>query len=100
VRLRRADVTRPAVPAGSVDRVVANPPWGATVAARGGLRSHPCSLWPALARLLAGQGTLVALVPADAVAPRALRSAGLDGGAVASVRVAGTEAVILRADRL
>ena len=71
----------------SVDRLVVNPPWGATVAAGGRLRRRPHALWTEASRVLAPGGRLVALLPAASE----LRGAEV----VAHVRVRGAEAVIV-----
>jgi tRNA (guanine6-N2)-methyltransferase len=93
-----ADASRLPLPAGSVDRIVVNPPWGEAVAARGGLRC-PASLWREAARVLAPRGRLVALIPPTMDAARSLRAAGLDPEPLACVRVSGAEAVVTVAAR-
>jgi len=95
VRFAVGDATEIPIPAGGVDRVVVNPPWGRAVAAGGGLRRT--SLWVGVGRVLAPGGRLVALVPADGHDARAMQRAGLDPDVVARVRVSGVEAVILAA---
>jgi tRNA (guanine6-N2)-methyltransferase len=95
VRFGIADAAR--LPPAAVDRVVINPPWGDAVAAAGGLRRRPSDLWTALARVLADDGRLVALVRCGTVAERDLRRAGLDAETVAWVRVSGAEAAVLAA---
>jgi tRNA (guanine6-N2)-methyltransferase len=93
VRLGVADATRLPLDDDTVDRLVVNPPWDAMVAAAGGLRRRRGALWTEAARVLAPRGSLVALLPAGS-SPVV---AGVDSEVVASVRVHGAEAVVVRA---
>jgi 23S rRNA G2445 N2-methylase RlmL len=95
VRAAVADAARLPLRARSADRVVVNPPWGDAVAPAGALRARPDALWREAARILAGDGRLVTLVPRGG--ERELRRAGLDARAVGWVRVAGAEAVVVAA---
>jgi len=99
VRFSVADATALPLAEGAASRVVTNPPWGETVAATGGLRQGRAALWFELARVLEPGGELVALVPASAEADEELRAAGFATEVVTSVRVGGTEALVLSAQR-
>ncbi|MCA2219750.1 TRM11 family SAM-dependent methyltransferase [Nonomuraea aurantiaca] len=58
-----ADAGRIPLPDGSVDRVLVNPPWDRQVAPSGRLRRDPGRLWREIHRVLAVDGTVVALLP-------------------------------------
>lgn len=58
----RADAARLPLDGASVDRVVANPPWGRRARPLGALAGHPERLWRELRRVLAPQGRAVVLV--------------------------------------
>jgi tRNA (guanine6-N2)-methyltransferase len=58
VRFAVADATRLPLDDRTVDRLVVNPPWGAAVAAAGGLRRRLGALWTEAARALAPGGRL------------------------------------------
>ncbi|MEU7746705.1 RNA methyltransferase [Nonomuraea sp. NPDC049158] len=58
-----ADAGRLPLPDGSVDRVLVNPPWDRQVAPSGRLRRDPGHLWREIHRVLAVDGTVVALIP-------------------------------------
>ncbi|WP_090941591.1 TRM11 family SAM-dependent methyltransferase [Nonomuraea jiangxiensis] len=57
-----ADAGRIPVPAGGVDRVLVNPPWGRQVAPRGTLAGDGDLLWREVRRVLAADGLAVALL--------------------------------------
>lgn len=84
-----ADAGRLPLPAGSVDRVLVNPPWGRAVPARGALSTEPERLWNEIARVLVPDGRAVALAP-PATDVSVLRVASSTW-----VRVAGAEARIV-----
>jgi 23S rRNA G2445 N2-methylase RlmL len=59
--LKRADAAALPLPDGTVDRLVANPPWGATVSAAGSLRTEPAAVARELRRVLAPDGRMALL---------------------------------------
>jgi tRNA (guanine6-N2)-methyltransferase len=84
-----ADAARLPLPAGSVDCVLVNPPWGRAVPARGALRTQPARLWKEIARVLVPDGRAVALLPP------AMDVCTLKVASSTWVRVAGAEARIV-----
>ncbi|WP_199565135.1 TRM11 family SAM-dependent methyltransferase [Spongiactinospora rosea] len=58
-----ADAAALPLPDGSVDRLLANPPWGGQVPPRGRLARTPSALWPEIRRLLRPDGRAVVLIP-------------------------------------
>lgn len=63
VRIGRGDAGELPFADGSVDRVLCNPPWGEQVAPLGVLARRPERWWHELARVLAGDGCAVLLLP-------------------------------------
>lgn len=98
VRIRRADAAALPVPDGSADRVLGNPPWGARVPARGRLAGHPERWWHEVARVLAADGTVVALLP-DARALAPALAYGLVPSYVRQLSLSGRHPLLARLDR-
>jgi tRNA (guanine6-N2)-methyltransferase len=89
--LTRADAGRLPVAAGSVDRVLVNPPWGRQASPRGRLAAEPERLWRSVRRVLRPNGLVAAVVD----------SVGLPGFHVRTelpVRIAGRPARLVLAD--
>jgi hypothetical protein len=78
-------------PSRSRRRFTSRAPWGAAVAAAGGLRRRLGALWTEAARALAPSGRLVALLPAGGD-PGCAR---FDAEVAANVRVHGAEAIVV-----
>lgn len=65
VRLERADAARLPLADGSADVVLANPPWGEQVAARGRVAARPGAWWAELRRVLRGRAVVLLPDPAE-----------------------------------
>jgi tRNA (guanine6-N2)-methyltransferase len=85
IRWLRADAGRLPLAAGSVDRLVVNPPWGRQARARGRLAETPARLWSEAWRVLRPAGRFVAL----------LHQRDAEAEVVVPIRLAGRPAVIV-----
>ena len=83
------------LPARSVDRVLANPPWGEQVRAYGRLAVRPARWWAELARVLADDGQAVVLIPDTADLAAAIGH-GLRPAMVQQVSLFGAQPFIVR----
>ncbi|RJL32068.1 methyltransferase domain-containing protein [Bailinhaonella thermotolerans] len=72
IHVRRGDAA--ALPLGdaTVDRVIANPPWGAQVTPLGRLAARPGAWWRELTRVLGSDGTATVIIPDPSVLATAI----------------------------
>ncbi|MQA98362.1 MAG: methyltransferase domain-containing protein [Streptosporangiales bacterium] len=90
----RGDAGELPVAAGSVDRVVCNPPWGTQAGAAGVLARRPERWWSELRRVLAPNGIAVLLLPKPTGLAAAIRY-GLAPVHVQRIRLSGAQPLIV-----
>ncbi|TNY34725.1 methyltransferase domain-containing protein [Thermomonospora catenispora] len=90
IAVTHGDAARLPFPAGGVDRILCNPPWGARVRPGGLLAASPDRWWRELRRVLAPDGMAVLLLPAPADIAAGIGH-GLVPARVQRIRVAGAQ---------
>jgi tRNA (guanine6-N2)-methyltransferase len=97
LELLQADAGRLPLAAGSVDRILVNPPWGRQVPARGLLARRPDRLWAEARRVLQPRGRLVALLHGDDAQIGDVIGHGFAVMATHTVRLSGAIATVVSA---
>lgn len=95
VRLEQCDAGQLAYGDGTVDVVMANPPWNLAVEAAGSLTRGLGPFWSELSRVLSPNGRLAVIADTGFEVARALRDRGYDVRLVQVVRLAGRLAEIV-----